>query len=100
MAEPESFDLSEVRQYSCAKLRWFSFSCALCETYSFGSLMIKVQTSRIMCSQLERAAHLTAKSYMWNTMTQLGLSSELSLPKSSDEKRDKYQAAVVQKNQN
>lgn len=62
--------------------------------------MIKVQTSRIMCSQLERADHLAAKSYMRNTMTQLSLGSEVSLPKSSDEKQGKYRAAVVQKNQN
>lgn len=73
---------------------------ALCETYSLGSLMIKVQTSRIMCSQLERASHLAAKNYIRETITQLGLGSEVSLPKLSDEKRDKYQAAVVQKNQN
>lgn len=89
MAEQESFDLSEVWLYD-----------SLCETYSLGSLMIKVQTSHIMCSQLERASHLAAKSFMRSTMTQLGLGSEVSLPKSSDEKRDKYQAAVVQKNEN
>lgn len=79
----------------------FSFNCGTpCETYSLGSRMIKVQISRIMCSQLERADPLAAKSHMRNTMTQLGLGSKVSLPKSSDEKRDKYQAAVVQKNQN
>ena len=73
---------------------------APCETYSLGSRMIKVQISRIMCSQLERADHLASKSYMWNTMTQLVLGSKVSLPKSSDEKQDKYQAAVDQKDQN
>lgn len=60
----------------------FLSAVAPCETYSLGSRMIKVQISRIMCSQLERADHLAAKSYMWNTMTQLGSGSKASLPKS------------------
>lgn len=78
----------------------FLSAVAPCETYSLGSRMITEQFSQIMCSQLERANHLIAKSYVRNTMTQLDVSSKVSLPKSSDEKQDKYQAAVAQKNQN
>lgn len=73
----------------------FLSTVAPCEMYSLGSCMIKAQISLIMCSQLERADHVIAKSYVPNTKTQLGLSSKVSLPKSSDEKQGKYQVAVV-----
>lgn len=78
----------------------FPSAVAPCETYSLGSSMIKVHVSRIMCSHLEGGNNHVAKSYMRNTITQPGLGSKVSLPKSSDEKQSKYQAAVVQKNLN
>lgn len=92
------FDQSAVRL--CRIVLVFLSAVAPCETYSLGSRMIKVLISRIMCSQLERADHLPAKSCMRGTVTQLGLGSKVSFPKTSDEKQDKYQAAVVQKNLN
>lgn len=93
MAEQESFDQSEVWEQD---FDGFLSAVAPCKMYSLGSCNIKVQISQITCSQLERADHFFAKSFnRKHDSADFG-----SKVLSRDEKRDKYQAAVVQKNQN
>lgn len=93
MAQQESFDQSEMWEQDFAE---FLSAVAPCEMYSLGFCMIKVQISQIMFCQLERANHFTARSFIRKHESADFGSKVLS----SDEKRDKYRAAVVQKNQN
>lgn len=61
MAEQESFDQSEVWEQDFAR---FLSAMAPCKMYSLGSCKFKVQISQITCSQLERADHFIANSFI------------------------------------